>query len=108
MCCRIYFAIALALAIAACGNRAGISNLRSEISEAGTGNSNLATSEAININTASSEELQRLPHIGASMAQKIIEHREKHGPFKRPEQLMTIAGISDVRYRRIRHLIRVK
>lgn len=42
------------------------------------------------------------------MAQKIIEHREKQGPFRRPEELMLIRGISDIRFRRIRHLIRVK
>ena len=40
--------------------------------------------------------------------QKIVEHREKHGLFKRPEHLMRIQGISDVRFRRIRHLIRVE
>ena len=68
----------------------------------------IAAAESININTASLDELQRIPHIGESMAQKIIEHREKFGPFKRPEHLMLIQGISDVRFRRIRHLIRVE
>jgi len=117
-----FFAIALALAVgilSACGSQrslsqpsntssggTGISNLRSEISD--TEKHGLANSETININTASSEELQRIPHIGPSLARKVIEHREEHGPFKRPEELMQVQGISDVRFRRIRHLIRVE
>jgi competence protein ComEA len=63
---------------------------------------------AININTASAEDLQRLPHVGPAVAEKIVAHRRKFGPFKRPEQLMMIDGISDLRFRRIRPLIRVE
>ncbi len=65
-------------------------------------------SESININTAPSEELKRLPHIGDAMAEKIVDFRQKHGPFKRPEELMLVDGISDERFRRIRPLIRVE
>jgi competence ComEA-like helix-hairpin-helix protein len=66
------------------------------------------SAERININTASFEELQRIPHIGPSAAQKVIEHRGKHGPFRRPEELILVQGISDARFRRIRHLISVE
>jgi competence ComEA-like helix-hairpin-helix protein len=85
-----------------------ISNLRSEIPDQNGTSETARIPETININTATAEDLQRIPHVGASMAEKIIEHREKNGPFKRPEHLMLISGISDVRFRRIRHLIRVK
>lgn len=68
----------------------------------------VSAADSININTASFEDLQRIPHVGASMAEKIIEHREKYGPFKRPEHLMLIQGMSDIRFRRIQHLIRVE
>src|SRR5262245_47843256 len=37
----------------------------------------------ININTASVEELERLPGIGPAIASGIVEHRRKHGLFKR-------------------------
>jgi len=87
--------------------RKEISNVSADSSET-TEISNLGSSETININKASAEELQRLPYVGESMAQKIIEHREKYGPFKRPEHLMLIHGMSDVRFRRIRHLVRVE
>ena len=63
---------------------------------------------AVNINTASVDELQAIPHVGESMAKKIIEHRETNGPFRRPEHLMLISGVSDERFRKIRPLIRVE
>ncbi len=41
------------------------------------------------------------------MAAQIVEHRERYGPFRRPEHLMLIPGISDSRFRKIRDLVRV-
>ncbi len=68
----------------------------------------LDPNETINLNTAMAEELQRIPGVGESTARKIIEHREEHGPFRRPEDLMQIRGISDKRFRNIQHLIRTE
>ena len=62
----------------------------------------------ININTASTGELQRLPSIGKVLAARIIEHREKYGPFRRPEHLLMVRGISDRRFRALRELITVQ
>jgi competence protein ComEA len=61
--------------------------------------------ERININTASAEELERLPDIGPVLAGRIIEHRRKHGPFKRPQDIVVVRGLSAKLYRRIAHLI---
>ena len=61
----------------------------------------------INLNTASAAELMRLPHIGQTVARRILEHRSKHGPFKRPSDLIVIKGLSAKRYREIAHLIRI-
>ena len=63
--------------------------------------------ERININTASIEELQRLPGIGPALASRIFEHRRKHGSFKRPQDIVIVRGMSAKLYRRIAHLIRV-
>ena len=62
----------------------------------------------LNINTASAEELERLPGIGKGLAERIIDHREKFGPFRRPEHLIIVRGISDKRFRALRDLITVE
>jgi competence ComEA-like helix-hairpin-helix protein len=59
----------------------------------------------ININTASIDELQTLPGIGPKLAIKIIEHRQKHGPFKRPQDLIIVRGMSAKKFRPIAHLL---
>ena len=63
---------------------------------------------AININMASTAELEKLPHIGAKTAQAIVEHREKFGKFRKPEYVMYVQGVSDKRFREIQSLIKVK
>jgi competence protein ComEA len=63
---------------------------------------------AININTASLAELEKLPHIGAKTAEKIVEYREQFGKFRRPEHLLLVGGISDKRFRKMRSMIKVK
>jgi competence protein ComEA len=74
-----------------------------------THTANIAAAEyAININTATLDELQRIPHVGEKVAARIVEHRQINGPFRRVEHLMLIQGISDKRFRKIRPLVRVE
>jgi competence protein ComEA len=61
--------------------------------------------ERININTAPAAELERLPDIGPVLAARIVEHRRKHGAFKRPQDIVVVRGLSAKLYRRIAHLI---
>ena len=61
----------------------------------------------ININTASVEELDKLPGIGKAIAERIVEHREKYGHFRRAEHLMMVRGISDQKFRALRNLVTV-
>jgi competence protein ComEA len=49
--------------------------------------------EKININKASSVELTQLKRIGPKLSERIVEYREKHGPFERPEAIMQVRGI---------------
>lgn len=51
----------------------------------------------ININTASSSELQKLSGIGESISQRIVEYREKNGSFSKVEDLTNVSGIGEAR-----------
>ncbi len=62
--------------------------------------------DRIDINTASSEELQRLPGIGPVMAGNIISYREA-SPFQSIEEITHVSGIAERRFEAIRDQIRV-
>jgi competence protein ComEA len=59
----------------------------------------------INLNTATSEQLQTLPRIGPVAAQRIIEYRETYGPFSTIEELTKVKGIGEKTLEKIRHLV---
>jgi competence ComEA-like helix-hairpin-helix protein len=60
----------------------------------------------IDINTASPEELEKLPGIGRGLAARIAAHREQYGRFRRVEHLIMVRGIGERRFRRMRAFIR--
>lgn len=47
----------------------------------------------IDVNHADEAALQALPGIGPAIARRIIEHRTRHGPFRKPEDLLAVRGI---------------
>ena len=55
----------------------------------------------VNINTASVEQLQLLPHVGPSVAARIVEYREQSGKFKTAEDLMLVRGIGEKSFERL-------
>lgn len=61
------------------------------MADAETGGS--APSGVVNINTASASELALLPRVGEKAAQRIIDYRQEHGPFKKPADLMQVKGV---------------
>jgi competence protein ComEA len=65
------------------------------------------TTELININTASAAELDTLPSIGPSLAQRIIEYREQNGPFASIEDIINVPGIGSGNYERFKDMITV-
>lgn len=70
--------------------------------------SNNSRSSIVNINTASETELEELPGIGASIAGRIIEYRNKNGKFKSIEDIKNVTGIGDSKFEKIKESIRVK
>lgn len=63
---------------------------------------------AININTATVDELEKLPHIGRKTAEAIVEFRNVNGPFRRVEHLIQIRGVSEERVETLRPLIKIE
>lgn len=49
--------------------------------------------EKVNINQASVEEIAQLKNIGPKYAERIVQYRERHGPFKNPEDIVKVQGI---------------
>ena len=62
---------------------------------------------AVNINTATKDELDVLPGIGPVKAQAIIDHRNANGPFKTPEDIMKVKGIKEGEFGKLKGQISV-
>lgn len=71
-------------------------------------NAKTVSDDAINLNTANAKRLEKLPHIGEELAQRIIEHREKFGRFRRAENLILVRGMSDKKFRDLQNLVKAE
>ena len=61
-----------------------------------------AADGVVNVNTATAEELVRLPGIGDAKARAILDYRKEKGAFKSVEQLREVKGIGDAALERLR------
>jgi len=66
-----------------------------------------APAVAVDINTASAEELASVPGIGQSLAGRIVELRDKEGPFRRVEDLLKVKGIGEKSFEKLRPYVKV-
>lgn len=102
------------------GSTAAGSSQGSPVSSAGTGR-NAFTSQTgvkpsgtatvtglVNINTADQSQLDTLPGVGPSLAQRIIQYREINGPFKAIEDLKDVSGIGDKNFEKLKDRITVR
>jgi competence protein ComEA len=59
----------------------------------------------VNINTAEGEQLQLLPRVGPALAERIINFREIHGPFKSTDELVAVRGIGESSLEQLRPFV---
>ena len=67
-----------------------------------------AASGVVNINSASSEQLQLLPSVGPALAARIVEFREANGPFASIDELVAVKGIGEKSLERLRPFVTTK
>ena len=61
----------------------------------------------IDINQATVADLDRLPGVGPSTAQAIVDHRTRNGPFASVDDLLAVRGIGPAKLAELRALVRV-
>jgi competence protein ComEA len=66
-----------------------------------------STTAIVNLNTASATDLEGLPGIGAKTAARIVEYRQKNGPFKKVEELMNVRGVGEKNFLKLKPQITV-
>jgi competence protein ComEA len=67
-----------------------------------------AVDAKVNINTADVKELMKLSGVGRSLAEKIVQYRDAHGPFKKATDLRKVEGVGDGLWEKNRERIVVK
>jgi competence protein ComEA len=66
-----------------------------------------APAAAVDLNTATLDQLETLPGVGPSIGQAILDYRREHGRFKRVEELVEVRGIGEARLAALRAKVRV-
>jgi competence protein ComEA len=67
-----------------------------------------AADAKVNINTADVKELMKLQGVGRGLAEKIVQYRDAHGPFKKATDLRKVEGVGDGLWEKNRERIMVK
>jgi comEA protein len=67
-----------------------------------TAASKAAPATLVNINTASAAEFEGLPGVGPKTAARIVEYRQKNGPFKKIEELMNVRGLGEKNFLKLK------
>src|SRR5207302_11351542 len=59
----------------------------------------------LDLNTASAEQLDALPGVGPATAQKIIDYRQAHGPFRSVDELAGVRGVGPSKLAQLKGLV---
>ncbi len=61
----------------------------------------------VNINLASAKELEELPGIGPTLAERIVDYRKKKGGFKKVDELKQVSGIGEKKFEELRDYVEI-
>ena len=86
---------------------AGVDGSASAQARGAAGSTGTALVAPLNLNTATAEQLDRLPGIGPKMAAAILDRRQKMGGFRKVEDLMSVRGIGEKTFIKLRPLVTV-
>jgi competence protein ComEA len=105
----VLFVALTTLVFESCTSRETATTSRAAISgshvEKASGTEPKPQQPCLNLNIATADELIKLPGVGEVMAKRIIDYRERHGPLRRPEEIIIIEGFSERKYRAIAALV---
>ena len=59
----------------------------------------------LEINQATAAQLQTLPDVGIRLAERIVDYRSTHGPFKNIEELLEVRGLGELTLARLRSML---
>jgi competence protein ComEA len=66
-----------------------------------------ASTEVINLNTATATQIATLPGIGPKTADLIVQYRQKNGPFKKIEEIMNVRGVGEKSFLKLKSRLSV-
>ena len=110
---RMVAALVAALALLcaglpACAEAAAPAQGKEAGAAAARSGSGAARAGTVDINTADVEALTALPGLGPALAQRIVDYRKEHGPFKTVDELLNVRGIGERSLARFRDRITVE
>jgi competence protein ComEA len=104
---RVLFVLLAIVAMAAVPAAAQQSSTKTEKPAAAAKAERPAATTVVNLNTATQAQLESLPGVGAKVAERILEYRQKNGPFKKVEDLMNVKGIGEKSFLKLKPLLTV-
>ena len=60
-----------------------------------------APAGVVNINSADAAQIALLPRVGLKAAQRVVDYRTQHGPFRKATELMQVKGFGDKTFQRV-------
>ena len=105
---RLSFLIGIFIAaLVATGPDAWAQETKTAVTRSATARQRATPGAPVNLNAASLAQLQTLPGVGASTAQRILDYRQKNGAFKKIEELMNVKGLGEKSFLKLKPLVNV-